>query len=406
MSKVLTISAVIIMAATLQFQSCGSGKGQGRNASGPTFVNLEEALGNEREFLLSELATDIRHVQLETREDVLISSRGSFTGDPVIMTPEGFLLITQNKSPLHIFDSEGRFIRRIGSIGRGPGEYSTGYFTVYCSELRHIYIKNSYGGDILEFDWEGNLVKKFRAEADLLNFQIIEEGLFLGALSVFPQHDTLGYNYILFNDQGETVKSITVDGNAVVDLAPPGSAHVQGYIMTPLFGKGEKGININTLRNDTIFTVDKKGNLYYSLTWDKGRYTPDFPMHMAPNYRDRADNYLQTQSIAETKQYWYLSCMLEKRVHRILLDKRDGTAFKVSRVTNDLDGTLTHLPGFNTQGDKVIRLTDPVLLKKSLSAGNSDPENLKYPERYRAYREMVEAMKEDDNPVITIITFR
>jgi hypothetical protein len=394
------------MTVNLLFHSCSSGGGQGRNTSGPFYVNLEEALGNERDLLLSELATDIKHISLETREDVLISSRGLFTGDPVILTPEGFLLITQNKSPLHIFDSEGRFIRTIGSIGRGPGEYSAGYLTVYCSELRHIYIKNGYGGDILEFDWEGNLVKKFRTEADLLNFRIIDKGLFLGALSVFPQHDTLGYNYILFNDQGETVKTIAIDGNAIVDLAPEGSAHVQGYIMTPLFSTGQKGININTLRNDTIFTVDKNGNLNYALTWDKGRYTPDFPIHLAPNYRDRADHFLQIQLVAETRQYWYLNCLLEKRVHRILLDKRDGTALRVSKVTNDIDGTLTLLPGYNTMGDQVIRLTDPVMLKKSLSSNSNSDEDLKYPEKGRAFREMVKALKEDDNPVVTIITFR
>ncbi|MFO7574679.1 MAG: 6-bladed beta-propeller [Bacteroidales bacterium] len=406
MSTTSTITAVIIMAVTLLFQSCSSGRGQRRDASLATFVNLGEALGNEKDFLLSELATDIRHIALETSEDILISSRGSFTGDPVILTPEGFLLITQNKTPLHIFDSEGRFIRRIGSIGRGPGEYSTGYMTVYCSELRHIYIKNSYGGDILEFDWEGNLIKKFRAEADLLNFQVIDKGLFLGALSVFPQHDTLGYNYILFNDQGETVKTIAIDGNAIVDLAPEGSAHVQGYIMTPLLSIGQKGININTLRNDTIFTVYKNGDINYTLTWDKGRYTPDFPIHLAPNYRDRADHFLQIQLVTETRQYWYLNCLLEKRVNRILLDKRDGTAFRISRVTNDIDGTLTQLPGFNTRGDQVIRLTDPVMLKKSISSNSYSDEDLKYPEKERAFREMVEALKEDDNPVVTIITFR
>lgn len=413
--KTLTIQGVIIITVTLFAQACGSGRDKVHDASAPLLVNLELAIGNEREFLLSELATDIKLVPLETREDALIGSGGAYPGVPVILTPDGFMLIPQNRSPLCIFDSEGRYVRTIGSIGRGPGEYSANYYAVYCSEQRHIYIKNNFARDILEFDWEGNFIKKFQAETDLLNFEVMEKGRFLGALSLFPPNDTLGYNYVIFNDKGETLTTISIQGNAIVNIAPPGSDQLAAYVIRPLLLKGEKGININTTRNDTIFTIDRNGNLTYSLTWEKGRFTSDFPAYLYMIYRDRADKYLFVQTVAETSKYWYLTCQMEKKIVRFLIDKEDGTAYSIRRIRNDIDGTVTVMPGLNTIGNKVITLWDPLSLKKLISTPASDKvistpasddETLKYPERQKAFREMVEALKEDDNPVVTIITFR
>lgn len=96
--------------------SCG---GQACKDSSGTAIPVIDITGNKQpevEIKLSELAKDIRILPLETKEEALFSDRfSSWIGDKYL------LLVTSDA--LFQFDTNGKYIRTLGTQGRGPGEF-------------------------------------------------------------------------------------------------------------------------------------------------------------------------------------------------------------------------------------------------------------------------------------------
>ena len=79
-------------------------------------IKYETLLKKKETIGLSQIASNIEYIQLETKDDCLMwggVKRYLFTDD--------FIFIS-NKDHILKFSREGKFIRKIGSPGRGPGE--------------------------------------------------------------------------------------------------------------------------------------------------------------------------------------------------------------------------------------------------------------------------------------------
>ncbi|MDX9930390.1 MAG: 6-bladed beta-propeller [Bacteroidales bacterium] len=401
--KSLSIPAIVIAPAlVIALLSCNS-VNNNKHPNTITTLNLEAAIDDVRDIRLSEIAGEIRHIPLETRPDALIGAR---SGQGII--PAGqYLLAPQARNPLMVFADDGRFIRSIGSIGRGPGEYSAEYYVVWCEASEHLFIKNNYGGNIYEYDLEGNFIKSFETEQQLLVFEALGNGMFVGALSLFFEADTLGYNYILFDNTGKTIEKYRIPGNAIVDLAGPGSPQRQALIVQPRILRTPDGVNIITNRNDTLFSVNKSGQFHPALTWEKGKYKPDFPSYLSTDKTiEGVTGFINIISITETSSFIFILYTLDGTQGRLLFNKKDGDIFRIGNVINDIDGTVPGMPGLIQYGNEITLMTGPQALKKNLLSGTYDSEAVKYPDRNRAFREMVESLTDNSNPVVTTIMFR
>ena len=99
-------------------------------------IDIEANIRNMQQLRLSEFSSKIRYVPLETIDD-----------QPIGVTIEatffqGMILINGINSCL-LFDDNGKFIRKIGSRGRGPGEYQYGGI-IGINKNKSVYIKNMY----------------------------------------------------------------------------------------------------------------------------------------------------------------------------------------------------------------------------------------------------------------------
>ncbi len=89
----------------------------------------------------------VRPIILETREDVLIGYvRDTYITDKYI--------IVHDNSPdaIFVFDLEGRFLRKIGSVGSGPGDYTRISDFAVDKERNELYILDSSKQRIIKYN--------------------------------------------------------------------------------------------------------------------------------------------------------------------------------------------------------------------------------------------------------------
>ncbi len=79
-------------------------------------INLNEYKKHERQADLSEIASDISFIKLETNANCLL---GDING--IFRCNKNLLILGNSKKNLFLFSENGSFIRQIGNLGKGPG---------------------------------------------------------------------------------------------------------------------------------------------------------------------------------------------------------------------------------------------------------------------------------------------
>ena len=109
---------LISLCMSLLLSACGGEKNISQGEV--PVINVETAIQNQQELLLTDLGEKITYIPLETTEESLIKLN---SGSKMIVTDQ-YIFIGEDQSPILCFDrSTGKFLRTIGSLGQGPGEY-------------------------------------------------------------------------------------------------------------------------------------------------------------------------------------------------------------------------------------------------------------------------------------------
>ena len=131
------------------FCSCSEQK-QGDLLEIPVDINQNNSLP------LSEIAEEITAIELETTDESLINpdriKRIIIFGNNVIVAELNKILI---------FNTDGKFIRSIGSRGQGPGDYNYVFTIAFDEKYEHLFIVSTGPDKIICYNISGNLVKEF-----------------------------------------------------------------------------------------------------------------------------------------------------------------------------------------------------------------------------------------------------
>jgi len=107
-----------------------------------------DILKPERTINLSNIFRGVKTVVLETNKDVLIGNINSMQ----IYNDSIFILDSRSARGLFLFNKNGKFLRRIGNIGQGPGEYIEPSDFTLDKKHKFIYILDSRYQKILKYD--------------------------------------------------------------------------------------------------------------------------------------------------------------------------------------------------------------------------------------------------------------
>lgn len=355
--------------------------------------------------LLSSFVDTIELIPLETTADNLI---GEITR--IIFHDKKYYIRSTNgmqNAKLFVFDETGRFIRRIGKKGNGPGEYGDLYDFAITND-NHIVLADYHR--LLHFDSEGrflNSIKMNFSAAEIVSSQDNEIIAYLILPTLFQNHllskiDKEGNQELFFN-RGETA---AIKCNLIRtwrSLMSTGNCHYFNYPFS-----------------DTIFSISQDlkniSPLYYIDYGEKKlsniEVAPDEDVLTWEKKLKRLDDYWDTASMGVGENFTYLG-MIDKafKGYFTLYSHRTKKSFSARKLVDDmyLQGnvipiTAKRIP-HNMDGDDIIWEIDPKILLKGY-VNLSEPEREKFKQKYPEWERICTSLKEEDNPVLLRIKIK
>ena len=134
---------------------CSSNKKQEPiSKSGIPVINLSEDVSTVPSLLLSEAAEKLEIVSLEMTDESVLSDITEMQ-----VTDHNIWIDHGREFYIYRFSRTGKFLNKIGSIGQGPGEYTTYSTFLVDEDKKEVYIIANTNG-VLAYDFEGNFKRK------------------------------------------------------------------------------------------------------------------------------------------------------------------------------------------------------------------------------------------------------
>ena len=169
------IQILLSMSLILLFSCSASVKDHNRlispinNNENLSIIDIDKAV-EENKILYSSLFKPPKSIILETNENCLIKSEGGLQ----VYKNRIYILDKDNKN-LFVFDMNGVFVQKIGSVGSGPGEfYDISDFTIDIQN-NVIYLLDDYTNIVNKYDaTSGEFIEKIKIEANNEQASIIQ----------------------------------------------------------------------------------------------------------------------------------------------------------------------------------------------------------------------------------------
>lgn len=324
--------------------SCASGNtiiSKNANIYTLNFDNIEQ----RESLIFSSIFKSVKAIVLDNKE-VLIGKIEKM--QPYESTL--FILDSQSAKGVYEFSKNGEFIRKIGSVGNGPGEYNACNDFTINEQTKEIYIYDSYNKRINKYDIETGAYKSsLNIEAENTIDRIWYNSGRLYAVNTFFRVNQKEPYYIL--------QQLDITTGKKVDYWMSASQYNKGWkdelFHTNLFYRVGENTDLFAFGlSDSIMCI-REGELYpyISLSGKKVVSTEDIskddlllsadPMTRSKKTFDlymrlgKQDKIMNISSIYESDQMLYIKCRAWQE-YTIQFDKRNGEALMYTNSEDDI----------------------------------------------------------------------
>ena len=412
-SGILTATLILFVAA-----SCGSESGKAAKG----VIDVESAVGKGRVVNLSEIASDIRYIPLETNAESVIGNVWN------LKFSKGKIYVSDNKYTISIFTEEGKFIKKFSRVGRGPEEYvDISTFQVNDTDGGIEILDRS--GRIIRYDAEGNFIEvidklyqKARSQAFVKISDFIVSSWYINSRS--EERSETKYGVTAYRDSSDIISEKTLTSYSGMKTQQiDGGMMVFMRIDPPSLVKFKDEVRFMVSECDTIFSMDNKGQVSDKYVLSYGKYQApkgqDFD-----SYTNNETNFITLATgFNETERYmlfnFNLRALAPEPIERIskgldgkesvnkntnvygIFDKKkesltflnqpqkDKTGFK-----EDIKGGFPFWPRFTGNNGELINFRNALDI---IMLAEESPEN-------KFAVELASKLTENDNPVIVIVT--
>jgi hypothetical protein len=391
--KILLIFLIFLLVG----YSCKNAKNV--NSSVIATFNLEK-LPDVTSLKLSDLGfVDVEYISLETKESSFFSWSNSPLAKGKLLVGDGFYLVKRDNN-IFIFNENGLFERKIGTVGRGPDEFTVAHDVQVDDKNQEIYLLAGWQKKFFIYSFGGELIRTFKIPFFCSEFIFVENGI----LCFSENHmGNIEKSYNLIDTNGKILKSFTNEYPFHFN---------DGYVIRyeNLFYHFNKQAFKKEVYSDTIYSF----------------LNSDFKPHhvinvgdklMTPNARSQFDglylgkNYIIPLNLFEFGTYVYYEFIYKfdfsnaeiysfigsvKKDFHILINTEQG-------ITNDIDGGPNILPQTSRNDNTIIALVDALQFKKHIASETFKKSKPKYPEKKKELMKFAESLKETDNPVLVLV---
>jgi len=365
---------------------------------------IKDALSNERDAYLSEIASSIEYIPLETSDKSLVASLNR----PILI--DGTFYIIDNKwKDIKRFSRDGKFLGYVGGLGRAKGEFTTANpFNFYVDNEKgypHIFDNTK----LIEYNPKGSFVREFYVP-DFKNSNVhIFKMVKFSSYYFIDAHDfSSGKPHLIILDSlgsplnpmpnFEKPESYAKDNDSdgPIEFMSATPAHI--YRFNDL-------LRIVTPDCDSIISFDNSliRSVAYVIDYGNSKMT-----ETAGNDRENSISATTTLT-TESDNAIFLSLRIGENIkssefgewYRALYNKRSGE-FNLLRkrdmrdaIINDIDGGIAFWPiNHSPQGELIMPLSAIQFIDAA--------EKSKSPEMKR----VAATLKEDSNPVIVVVKLK
>lgn len=360
----------------------------------PQVVPFEAGVDTVKEMLLSQIADSVQYIPLETNDNCLIRS----LNDGNILRTKKYWFLPWIET-LFQYTADGKFVRKIGRRGGGPGEYN--------------YIQN------IDIDEEKGLVYMLNT-ARTINVFDMETGKFLYAMktpsietaSFAMLNDSVAASFIL-NSNGQRKERIYLSGikgdtlntfyRADTFEVKSGTSWMMSSGHDRYLFHYDNLVCYKEFNNDTMFVVTE-AELQPRYIFDLGKYSLPTDCRMEAcdgdwkKFNEIAAPYIRYR-VVETEPYLFMSYSYwagdkSRNPYLAVYDKKDKSCYQVDggSIKNDLPGGLPVRPYTSLDNYTLINVYEFEDIQKEAEKNPAVLEN-----------EILKKVGEDDNPVLMIV---
>lgn len=356
-------------------------------------IDIAGAFENRNALNIMDISEDCEYILLESTDQSLIDKH--FT----IYCDDQYVIAICLKKIL-LFDREtGKFIRIIGTQGRGPDEYTLAATNMpYDEQKKVIYTRKNLNARY-EYDLEGNLVSRKKGPDQVYDFINLNDKTFASFIDNYLGSEKR--KIVIFNEQ-----------DSIINIFPNYQSFTKGsmvvFYSNSWFYKIDSQIFFCEKFNDTLFNITPT-SLTPRFVLDKGSYS--FPNQMRGdiivtdnkgNFSTR-DEYFLTEKVIESSRYLFYVFSYKKMIYTAVYDKK-----LQKTIVNDYIGDSGN--GYINNIDNFIPLELSSITSKNDLICTIDAFKIKawfdsYPEKSNGLSEHLQKLKnisETGNPVVII----
>ena len=359
--------------------------------------------------LLSEFTDSIEYVQLETLPQCVLppNINAYLTND---------FIFTITRSNIYQFDTNGKFIRQIGRVGRGPGEFLLGRVG-FDDMKRRILILSSNSISPLIFDFNGKFLGNINDSILASCFGTIElfgvgNGYFVHTVQPIDINHQWGckpFEIITFDYLNNKLTQ-TLTNRMVCKVE--NSMHYQTFRPSlQSLSKRDSLFYYKSFYNDTLYCFNNNNIQPYAVV--------DFGKRKFPcSILNMSDQFIQNEIIGKMR---IIEISIQKNciLLNIIIHKSDGydhfickydmkyntTTYHSNTIENDIDGGQSlEISSLNKKITPVYFENDYENVEKYFS--KLDKTDLKYPELQEKFKQMQINRKDEMNPMLMILHFK
>jgi hypothetical protein len=391
-------------------------------------AELYKFIENFQQIKLSKIVDKITYISLAG------SDRGNLIREISYLDFSQKGICISDDSNCYLFKQNGDFLKKFGSLGKGAGEYTHISGLFFSEDANYIYVSSDL--NIYKYLLNGNFLKKIPLmtikTGDGFTVSIrpwfpMSKNLFLGNIPNYI--GTQEYDLIVFDENGNIIKRFKnyLFYNNMFNMENTWD------ICTSIYKYGES-YSFKKLKNDTLFRLTKKLDIYPSYVFSFGRYSPNFKKGFSSvqDFFNEIVNYITLNSIIETKNYFFLTCDFGKYSPGFNITKTSKSGqtntFKITTVNgvysklndnatffkpdqyagfvNDIDGGMNFFPKKVINDSILVSWVDAYQLKVHVASEAFKKSVPKYPEKKKQLEKLANSLHENDNPVLILVKLK